>query len=682
MILFPGCVRDTRLHIFSHFAMEKYDKIERERRSMLQNVSNMTFLPGLANDRLRRKFESIVNKEFDNKLKPLQEKLVMAHLATGMDKQYEAGKEQENDSSSDDSDMFTTKSTYCTSSKRRRIQEEVGEFEDSNTDSEIYQNNPNESIQGCHSYLDIQNRHAIVIDESRDDITANGNPEEHSNSMKVCDEDDFDLKNYNADSEIKKIQTSKLTMAIQGFRCNGSHQDDTGKRTSKEGTQSESQVFSEMETSQFQGSIYQKGHCYQYKSNGKSVILLVGIVRFLSHDVARCVLIVSFEDTILGIEDENTEYIADCTPSAYVQVHNEVSDIHLGNLGAESMMIQKIPSLVYEPQTPGCWQRFGYFLDNQTIQRRRKRDEIRILELFAGAGGMHQGFKNAGFVTVEAVENNKSAIRTLTKNNSVPVFAGDIKDFLQHHADQKARDLLGRIDHLHASPPCQGFSGANRLGGSADAANNELSKCFVDGVRLFQPTAATFENVLGMWRKKHIHYLKNIVKDLLQLEYQVRCVHLRACDYGDPQKRPRLFLFATKNSAPAPIIRTNTHGNNPDLLPFVTVRDAICEISNDKLHNMSGASTSLKPGQHGLIRLDAGGLAPSIRAGSLPPFHYEQDRCILVREAASLQSFPSNYVFYGNLQEQYRQIGNAVPVEMATAVAQSIRRVLTYRYNN
>eukprot|EP00957_Ditylum_brightwellii_P178805 13620610-Ditylum_brightwellii.AAC.1 len=72
----------------------------------------MTFLPGLANDRLRRKFESIVNKEFDNKLKPLQEKLVMAHLATGMDKQYEAGKEQENDSSSDDSDIFTAKNTY------------------------------------------------------------------------------------------------------------------------------------------------------------------------------------------------------------------------------------------------------------------------------------------------------------------------------------------------------------------------------------------------------------------------------------------------------------------------------------------------------------------------------------------------------------------------------------------
>lgn len=72
--------------------------------------------------------------------------------------------------------------------------------------------------------------------------------------------------------------------------------------------------------------------------------------------------------------------------------------------------------------------------------------------------------------------------------------------------------------------------------------------------------------------------------------------------------------------------------------------------------------------------------APTIRAAGGTPFHYAKDRIINVREAASLQSFPLRYSFYGSVASQYKQVGNAVPVELSNAVAHSIRQVLLYEY--
>jgi DNA (cytosine-5)-methyltransferase 1 len=247
-----------------------------------------------------------------------------------------------------------------------------------------------------------------------------------------------------------------------------------------------------------------------------------------------------------------------------------------------------------------------------------------------------------------------------------------------------ARNAVGSATCVHCSSPCQGFSGANRTGGVNDKANNDLSFTFIDFVRITKCTAAVFENVLGMWRREHIYYLKKIAKEMLRLGYQVRCARLRACDYGDPQKRPRLFLFVSHTSAPAPTIPPATHGDGPNLLPYVTVKDAISGLQNldgtcrIELPNVVGSTTSLRPGEHGKVRLDPDGLAPAVR--SSPHFHYAEDRCIFVREAASLQSFAEDYVFHGKLLAQYRQVGNSVPVELATAVAQCLRQLLVYEY--
>jgi len=305
------------------------------------------------------------------------------------------------------------------------------------------------------------------------------------------------------------------------------------------------------------------------------------------------------------------------------------------------------------------------------------------LDLFAGAGGMSIGYKNAGFKSVASVENDSSATQTMRANfKGVNVYEGCVNDFLKHLDEPAMKTLLGRIDHVHVSAPCQGFSGKNRRGGVNDLANNELSMSIVEAVKVTKCTTAVFENVLGMWRRKHLHYVKNITKELMKLGYQVRCEPLRACSYGDPQKRPRFFIFISQKSAPPPLIPQRTHGVEQNILSFVTVKEALSTLQNSEttLFNIDGKTTSLRPGEHGVVRLDPDGLAPAICASSVPPIHWEEDRCITVREAATLQSFPTDYVFHGDLRSQYRQVGNAVPVALATAVAQSVRHVLLYEY--
>jgi DNA (cytosine-5)-methyltransferase 1 len=328
----------------------------------------------------------------------------------------------------------------------------------------------------------------------------------------------------------------------------------------------------------------------------------------------------------------------------------------------------------------------GYFYKNTPV-RHGIRQSIRLLDLFAGCGGMSQGFDRVGYTTVKVVENNPIAIETYSTNMlNHPIYPGDVTEFLRRcESNDDYRKLHGRIDHLHASPPCQGYSGANRLGGTNDQANINLTSSFLDAVRIFRPVTATFENVVGMWKRKHQHHLKNILAGLLDLGYQVRLSELIACDYGDPQARPRLFIFCARNFAVLPSLPTKIYGALP-LIPVVTVKDVLerylhlSDKERNSLPNMKGSKTTLKAGQHGVVQLDADRPCATLRASSTPPLHYSQDRCITVREAASLQSFPPTFVICGSIREQYRQIGNTVPVKLATAVARCVRDALEYEF--
>eukprot|EP00980_Cylindrotheca_fusiformis_P004898 scaffold1041_cov121-Cylindrotheca_fusiformis.AAC.3 len=312
-----------------------------------------------------------------------------------------------------------------------------------------------------------------------------------------------------------------------------------------------------------------------------------------------------------------------------------------------------------------------------------------VLELFAGTGGMTLGFKNAGFEIKWAVEKDESAASTLKANfDTHSVRAECVKSFMRRCKEGcDAYPKKGDVDHIHASPPCQGFSRANRYGGVNDDENNSLSFEFVEAVRHFEPRTATYENVKGLLMPQNVGTLKSIVADLFLLGYQVRLALLNSSDYGDPQKRERVVLWIAQTRMHLPMKPEPTHGKH--LRKRRTVRDAIGYF--EKIEPYIGERGSLsvdlvdihdhcvrasKPTEEELDRLT---LKPDIPAltikGANHAVHYNRERFISVREAACLQSFPFDHQFSGKITEQFRQIGNAVPVMMATQIARSVAQV-------
>jgi DNA (cytosine-5)-methyltransferase 1 len=264
-----------------------------------------------------------------------------------------------------------------------------------------------------------------------------------------------------------------------------------------------------------------------------------------------------------------------------------------------------------------------------------------------------------------------------------------VRDFIKRSVKgtSAAYPKKGEVDHIHASPPCQGISRANRFGGANDEENNNLSFEFINAVRHFEPKTATYENVKGLLMPQNIWMLKRMIAELHCMGYQVRLAKLNSSDYGDPQKRERVLLWGAQTSMHLPMKPQPTHGKN--LMKRRTVGDAIgClesiePYTGDKgYHSENGelvhnhcARTST-PTEEELERytLKADRPAHTIK-GANHAIHYNRKRFISVREAACLQSFPFDHQFFGSSTDQFKQIGNAVPVMMATHIARSVAQV-------
>lgn len=200
---------------------------------------------------------------------------------------------------------------------------------------------------------------------------------------------------------------------------------------------------------------------------------------------------------------------------------------------------------------------------------------MRIVDLFAGCGGMSLGFELAGFETKLAVEKDAWAAETYGFNHpDTLVLTEDITSIHSPH------HLVGKvqIDGVVGGPPCQGFS----LSGNRDPKDprNSLFMDFVRFVHLLKPRFFVMENVLGIlsMKTKEGHYVKNIIRDEFEKINYKFCVHiLNAADYGVPQSRQRVFFIGIDKSYPM-------DGNlmRPprivDDLSYVTLNDAISDL--------------------------------------------------------------------------------------------------------
>lgn len=240
-------------------------------------------------------------------------------------------------------------------------------------------NGHNDAVS-CNPGVTSQSSAAAASDRSN-----GGNPDNTSDEE---EEDDVTVEKNMKQYYAPQINQSKLYMAMQGFRPQSSHNNHTGvEPTVGNKNSAGDHVSFDPANVDFDGKTFYQNRCYTLKDGSD----IVGIQRFISEDTAQCIMIAKFCDTILGVEDSRVDYTADFMTDAYVQVFRCNKELSLSDLDKESHEVNEIPQLIYQPQTPGNWNSFGYFFDRTQMKRKGKRSGIRSLELFAGAGGSLQG---------------------------------------------------------------------------------------------------------------------------------------------------------------------------------------------------------------------------------------------------------------------------------------------------
>lgn len=295
---------------------------------------------------------------------------------------------------------------------------------------------------------------------------------------------------------------------------------------------------------------------------------------------------------------------------------------------------------------------------------------MKIISLFSGAGGLDLGLIWAGHEVIWANDIIPEAVETYKNNIGDHIVLGDI-----------TKIDIGDIpdgDIVVGGFPCQGFSVAN-MKRKHDDPRNKLYLEFLRVLEGKKPKYFLAENVRGILSLEKGKVFEKILKDFNDIGYDVQFQLLNASDYGIPQNRYRVFIFGVRKDLKSQIIfhLSPTHGKN--LKPKNTIGDALKNIPEPEdehsLPNHVYSKYTLK--NNGYInhrRVDPNKPAPTVtargdtRGGAMINHHPNNHRRLSVREVATIQTFPLDYVFCGNMTVSYLQIGNAVPPKLAMLI--------------
>lgn len=302
---------------------------------------------------------------------------------------------------------------------------------------------------------------------------------------------------------------------------------------------------------------------------------------------------------------------------------------------------------------------------------------MRVVSLFSGAGGFDLGLIGAGHRIVWANDIFKDAADTYERNLGSHVNRRDISEIAS--CDIPDSDLIV------GGFPCQGFSVANWKRTVNDE-RNFLYREMVRVIRDKHPKYFVAENVKGLSTMEKGAVLEAIKLDFQEIGYQVQSQVLNAADYGVPQSRLRLFIVGVRDDLdfnlafpPLPSHSSPDLAQMMGLESWVTVGQALDAIPEpEEKHNLSNHSGSKYKlrfnGYIGHRRINPGRPAPTVtargddRGGVVVLHHPGNHRRMTVRELATVQSFPLDFVFSGNNSSAYRQIGNAVPPLLGQAI--------------
>jgi DNA (cytosine-5)-methyltransferase 1 len=326
---------------------------------------------------------------------------------------------------------------------------------------------------------------------------------------------------------------------------------------------------------------------------------------------------------------------------------------------------------------------------------------MKILSLFAGAGGLDLGFKQANFEIIWANEYDKKIWQTFQAN------------FPNTHLDKRSithilsNEMPDNIDGVVGGPPCQSWSEA----GARRGIDDERGQLFFEYIRILedkQPKFFLAENVQGMLFKRNQVALKQIMTSFQEAGYHVTYKLLNTANYDVPQDRKRVIFIGFRND-----LNINFKFPSPSH-QLLTLKEAIWDLRhnampatgknhtngvNTKIPNheyMTGGFSSMFMSRNRVRKWDeqsftiqAGGRhAPihpqasvMIKIGK-DEFAFDKNsphpyRRLTVREAARVQTFPDDFIFYyDRIADGYKMVGNAVPVTFAKHIANTIKYYL------
>lgn len=341
--------------------------------------------------------------------------------------------------------------------------------------------------------------------------------------------------------------------------------------------------------------------------------------------------------------------------------------------------------------------------NNFKILKTSKKSGYNTIELFTGCGGTALGLENAGLEHLLTIEFDKDASNTIRKNrNNWNLIEDDVKnvDF---------SPWKDKVDIVEGGFPCQAFSYAGKGLGFEDKTRGTLFFEFARCVKETMPKIALGENVRGLLRHDKGRTLNTMVKTLNEIGYRVAYKVLRSQYLDVPQKRERLIIIGIRNDLDLKFLLPKEKNY------YISLKEALEDVPDSKgqlypekkkkilemvppggywkdlpeniKKEYMGASFYLGGGKTGMARrlsFDE----PSLTLTCAPAqkqterCHPKETRPLTIREYARIQTFPDEWEFTGSVTSQYKQIGNAVPVNLGFHIGKAVIAMLNKDYDN
>jgi DNA (cytosine-5)-methyltransferase 1 len=329
-----------------------------------------------------------------------------------------------------------------------------------------------------------------------------------------------------------------------------------------------------------------------------------------------------------------------------------------------------------------------------------KSKSFKFIEFCSGAGGLSSGFINKGFVPLLLNDFDKNCCKTLEINHS------EFKDTIIHKSmselDFDDISKFKNVDVMMGGVPCQSFSQAGKRKGLEDIRGNLFLE-FIEKINIVKPKIFLIENVKGLLSHNSGRTFKRIMELLNNIEYEIYFKVLNANDYGVAQKRERLIIIGVSDSINVeykfptqdtykPVLRDvlkdvpeskgqEYNYQKKKIMRLIPPGGCWINLPEDIQKKYMKKSYYSEGGKRGIARRLS--MEEPCLTLTTSPCQKQTERChpietrpLNIREYARIQSFPDDYEFFGTISQQYKQIGNAVPVKLSEKLADSIKAVL------